>query len=300
MTKKREETTLSLFAVLTFLVLLFVWKEVNRPPWTLEPFTPEGEISSEVSMDLYFENDTIEWKISNRSGQTFYHGGIAGLQYLQGEEWLTVYRPVVSTGLGYDLSPGQRFSESLDLKPYRNLPNGTYRLICSLYDEAWEFYGYAACEFHRCGGNQTEPSTPSVIISDKIFSEDIRIVADIPMELSFEEDKIRWTITNQSGLELHHGGYAQLQYVRDQTWHSIAIARVNDLPVMYTALGYILSPGQQFSRQYDLRYYCNLPDGTYRLIFPLDSFHKSNGKWKLYGYAACEFQIVNGTPQVNG
>lgn len=92
MKHKREETTLLLFAVLTFIVLFFVWKEVNRPSWTLKPFTPEGEISGEVSMNLYFENDTIKWEISNRSGQTVYHGGIAGLQYLQGEEWLTVYR----------------------------------------------------------------------------------------------------------------------------------------------------------------------------------------------------------------
>lgn len=299
MKHKREETTLLLFAVLTFIVLFFVWKEVNRPSWTLKPFTPEGEISSEVSMNLYFENGTIKWEISNRSGQTVYHGGIAGLQYLQGEEWLTVYRPVVSTGLGYALSPDQRFSEYLDLKPYRNLPNGAYRLICSLYNEAWEFYGYAVCEFRRCGGNQTKPSTPSVIISDEIFSEDDMITADIPMELSFEEDTIRWTITNQSSLDLFHGDYAQLQYVRDQTWHSIAIAQINGMMAFYTMLGHNLSPGQQFSSQYDLRYYCNLSDGTYRLIFPLDYRSRVNGKWTLYGYAACEFQIVNGTPQVN-
>lgn len=290
MKHKREETTLLLFAVLTFIVLFFVWKEVNRPSWTLKPFTPEGEISSEVSMNLYFDNDAIKWEISNRSGQTLYHGGIAGLQYLQGEEWLTVYRSGVSTGLG---------SEYLDLKPYRNLPNGAYRLICSLYDEAWEFYGYAVCEFRRCGGNQTEPSTPSVIISDEIFSEDDMITADIPMELSFEEDTIRWTITNQSSLNLFHGDHAQLQYVRDQTWHSIAIAQINGMMVFYTMLGHNLSPGQQFSSQYDLRYYCNLSDGTYRLIFPLNYHSRVNGKSTPYGYAACEFQIVNGTPQVN-
>lgn len=150
MDKKKEENILLIFASLSLITLLFVWKNVYHPRWTLEPFSGEAEFLHDVPIALTFDGKMIDWTISNQGENPLYHGDIAAVHYLRNEDWYTVYMPVTSLSPALSLPPGGQFSSRLDLKSYGRLPNGSYRLILPLekYDwGTWEPYGYTAQSF---------------------------------------------------------------------------------------------------------------------------------------------------------
>lgn len=124
------------------------------------------EPMSDVVMELTGEN--LAWTITNRGDRTVYHGNGAGagLQILLDGTWYGV--PEISwmnysvTAEEYELKPGASYSDQITLKPYGDLPSGSYRIVFFLSQDDREQTGYAAARFSiREDGTFTQESPAS-------------------------------------------------------------------------------------------------------------------------------------------
>lgn len=120
---------------------------------------------------------------------------------------------------------------------------------------------------------------------------------DVPMALTVSGGTLSWKITNRSGQSLSHGngGFAALEVLLDGAWYSVP--RLDGPHWGVTLEGHSLSPGKDFSSGFSWAPYAGLPDGTYRLTFPLHV--QAVGPEPLHGYAAA-FQLKDGTPTLTG
>ena len=121
---------------------------------------------------------------------------------------------------------------------------------------------------------------------------------DVPMALTVSGGTLSWKIINRSGQSLSHGngGFAALEVLLDGVWYSVPPL---DGPHWGVTLeGHSLSPGKDFSSGFSWAPYAGLPNGTYRLTFPLHV--QAIGPEPLHGYAAASFQLKDGSPALPG
>lgn len=123
---------------------------------------------------------------------------------------------------------------------------------------------------------------------------------DVPMALTVSGSTLSWKITNRSGQSLSHGngGFAALEVLLDGAWYSVP--RLDGPHWGVTLEGHSLSPGKDFSSGFSWAPYAGLPDGTYRLVFPLDTASQDPQEECFFGYAAASFQLKDGTPALPG
>jgi hypothetical protein len=111
-----------------------------------------------------------------------------------------------------------------------------------------------------------------------------------------ETGELSWTVENNSGRSLSHGngGYAALEVCSQDGWYKVPQVPGNHYGV--TDEGYILEPGKEFSDDFFWEPYGeHLPDGTYRLSFPLYSYEEGETGT---GCAWASFQMVDGIARV--
>lgn len=125
-------------------------------------------------------------------------------------------------------------------------------------------------------------------------------LGDVPMTLTVSGNTLSWKIANQSGQTLSHGngGFAGLQVLLDGVWYGVP--KLDGPHWGVTLEGHSLSSGKEFSSGFSWAPYSGLPDGTYRLTFPLDVFTRTPGPEPFYGYAAASFQLKDGAPVLPG
>lgn len=116
---------------------------------------------------------------------------------------------------------------------------------------------------------------------------------DVVMSLVCSESgDLSWTVENHAGRSLSHGngGYASLEVFLDNGWYSLPWVPGNHYGV--TDEEYILEPGERFSDDLFWEPYGDkLPDGTYRLSFPLYSFEEEE---TTVTWAWARFQMADG------
>ena len=97
---------------------------------------------------------------------------------------------------------------------------------------------------------------------------------DVTMALACSESgDLSWTVENHTGRSLSHGngGDASLEGLLESGWYSLPWVPGNHYGI--TDEAYILEPGERFSDRFLWAPYGDdLPDGTYRLSFPLYAF----------------------------
>lgn len=120
---------------------------------------------------------------------------------------------------------------------------------------------------------------------------------DVTMSLTCSEaGELSWTVENHTGRSLSHGngGYAALEVALEDGWYSLPWVPGNNYGI--TDEGYILEPGESYSDDFFWAPYGdNLPDGTYRLSFPLYFFGEEE---RAVTWAWARFQLVGGTAQL--
>lgn len=87
----------------------------------------------------------------------------------------------------------------------------------------------------------------------------------ISLEITDVSDqKIKATLTNQTGNEWCYGEFFSLQTELDGKWYIVPTTSGTNWA--FNAIGYILTAGQETSKTYSLDMYGDLPDGNYRII----------------------------------
>ena len=121
---------------------------------------------------------------------------------------------------------------------------------------------------------------------------------DVPMTLTVSGNTLSWTITNQSGQSLFHGngGFAGLQVLLNGVWYDVP--KLDGPHWAVTLEGYSLSPGKDFSSTFSWVPYAGLPDGTYRLVFPLYTSSQDPQEVDFHSYTTASFHLKDGVPVI--
>lgn len=119
---------------------------------------------------------------------------------------------------------------------------------------------------------------------------------EVIMTLDASGENLSWTIQNGGGSPLCHsnGGGAWLEVSLAGWWYTVPLP-----PRAITMEGHILPPGKSYTSSFAKEYYSGLPDGNYRLVFPLYS-GSPDQETQLHSYTAASFQLKDGAPVVWG
>ena len=119
---------------------------------------------------------------------------------------------------------------------------------------------------------------------------------ELYMILDTSGENLSWTVSNGTGTPLSHpnGGGAWLEVSLAGWWYTVPLARA-----MTTEL-HTLLPNKSYTSTFAREYYANLPDGSYRLVFPLYTSSQDPQDMSFYGYSAASFRLKDGIPVLPG
>lgn len=114
------------------------------------------------------------------------------------------------------------------------------------------------------------------------------------MTLTPSGENLSWTIRNGTGTSLSHsnGGGVNLEVSLAGWWYTVPQARV-----MTTEL-HTLPPKESYTYTFAREYYTGLPDGNYRLVFPLYTSSQDPQELRFFGYTAAAFQLKDGAAAI--
>ena len=113
---------------------------------------------------------------------------------------------------------------------------------------------------------------------------------EVNMALALGGEGLSGTIRNGTGTPLSHsnGGGAWLEVSLAGWWYTVPQARA-----MTTEL-HTLPPKKSYTCTFAKEYYTGLPDGNYRLVFPLYTSSQEPQEMRFFGYTAAAFQLKDG------
>ena len=119
---------------------------------------------------------------------------------------------------------------------------------------------------------------------------------DVTMTLAPGGGSLSWTISNRAGIPLSHSNESgvELEVSLAGWWYTVPLARA------MTAELHTLPPRESRTYAFAKEYYTDLPDGNYRLVFPLYISSQGPQEMGFFGYAAASFQLKDGAPVLQG
>ena len=119
---------------------------------------------------------------------------------------------------------------------------------------------------------------------------------DVTMTLAPGGGSLSWTISNRAGIPLSHSNESgvELEVSLAGWWYTVPLARA------MTAALHTLPPRESRTYAFAKEYYTDLPDGNYRLVFPLYISSQGPQEMGFFGYAAASFQLKDGAPVLQG
>lgn len=120
---------------------------------------------------------------------------------------------------------------------------------------------------------------------------------ELYMSLDTGGENLSWTVSNGTGTPLSHsnGGGAWLEVSLAGWWYTVPLP-----PRAMTLEVHTLLPGKSYTSTFAKEYYTDLPDGNYRLVFPLYTSSQDLQEMRSFGYTAASFRLKDGVPVVPG
>ena len=117
---------------------------------------------------------------------------------------------------------------------------------------------------------------------------------EVRMTLDLSGENLSWTIRNGTSTPLIHsnGGGVGLEVSLAGWWYTVPLARA------ITTELHTLPPKESSTYTFAKEYYSSLPDGTYRLVFPLYTSSQDLQEMDFHSYTASSFQLKNGAPVI--
>lgn len=117
---------------------------------------------------------------------------------------------------------------------------------------------------------------------------------EVRMTLDLSGENLSWTIQNGKSIPLSHfnGGGAWLEVSLAGWWYTVPLARA------ITTELHTLPPKESCTYAFAKEYYSSLPDGNYRLVFPLYVSSQDSQELSFFSYAAASFRLKDGVPVI--
>lgn len=117
---------------------------------------------------------------------------------------------------------------------------------------------------------------------------------EVRMTLDLSGENLSWTIRNGTSTPLIHsnGGGIGLEVSLAGWWYTVPLARA------ITTELHTLPPKESCTYTFAKEYYSSLPDGTYRLVFPLYTSSQDPQEVDFHIYTAASFQLKDGVPVI--